>query len=76
MFVHKLIISALLLSLEYLLSKSGIILSPLLKDKKEKRRDESFTFIREAQSAVPLRLRRLISLFPLFSQAGVSINLP
>ena len=64
-----------LVSILYLLnSYPGIILSPLLKDKKEKRTDESLTFMREAQSAIPLRLRRLILLIPLFSQVKIAIN--
>jgi len=50
------------------LSYSGIILLPLPKDKKEKRTDESSTFMREAHSAVLLRLRRL------FSQAEIAVN--
>jgi hypothetical protein len=72
-FSHKSI--TCLVSILYLLnSYPGIILSPLLKDRKEKQTEESLTFMREAQSAVPLRLRRLISLIPLFSQVKIAIN--
>jgi hypothetical protein len=54
------------------LSYSGIILCPLPRDKKEKRTGDSYMFGKDAQSAVLLRLRRLISLFSLISQAEMA----